>query len=272
MADDDLDERIVSTYRKTKTCRSFTIPEIQAALKRRNFPYSIRGKDRIVDRLNVVLEHELNGLPPPTKEELTRYDRDTIRDWKDSSDIPQDEENKIEAILKQFVKRSRDMYEEEFSGDSAQGSEDDNDDDEEVVTVTKKAKISNPLDQNKLYIFKVELKRHKKLHRIVAVKGSLNCEQFMRDAILESFDFDYDHLYYASYVTGRRAFKHPQFDESGRIATSVKVADLELNIGDALDILYDFGDCWDFKVTLIDKKENPENVKVKILEKKRNST
>jgi len=261
MADDELDKRIVSTYRKTKTCNTFTIPEIQAALKRRNLTYSIRGKERIVDRLNVVLEHELNGLPPPTKEELTRYDRDARKE------VPQDEEKRIEALIKQYVKRSRDNFEEEFSGDSA-NSEQGSEDEEEPVVVTKKAKISNPLDQNKLYIFKVELKRHKKLHRIVAVKGSLNCEQFMRDAVLESFDFDNDHLYYADYTTGRRAFKHPFYDESGRKANTVKVSDLELNIGDALNILYDFGDSWDFKVTLIDKKENPENVNINIIEKK----
>ncbi len=90
-------------------------------------------------------------------------------------------------------------------------------------------------------------------------------------AILNAFNFDFDHLYafyYESRTGSRLKALHPFMDE-GPDATEIKIGSLPLRVGDFMVYLYDFGDNWQFLVTL--EEVRPPDAKLKnprVLEKK----
>jgi len=106
------------------------------------------------------------------------------------------------------------------------------------------------------YIFKVSLGRV--WYRIAIPAGySLNS---LSSFILDTVKFDYDHLYQFEYENPFGAFErvnHPYMDE-GPWADDVLIGNLPLRIGQKMTYLYDFGDNWEFEVTLeqveLDKK------------------
>ncbi len=99
------------------------------------------------------------------------------------------------------------------------------------------------------YIFKVSLG---KVWRRIAISAEATLDTFS-SAILDSVDFDHDHLYEFTYKNplGRtiRAF-HPYMDSADLFATEVLIGELPLAVGETMDYLFDFGDCWEFKIAL----------------------
>jgi len=87
--------------------------------------------------------------------------------------------------------------------------------------------------------------------RRIAIPGALPLEDLAR-TIIGAFEFTYDHLYQFSY---RNRFgvethaNHPYMDE-GPWASEVRVGDVPLQEGQSMTYLYDFGDQWEFEVTL----------------------
>jgi len=99
------------------------------------------------------------------------------------------------------------------------------------------------------YVFKVALGQG--LWRRIATPGGLLLQD-LASAILDAYDFDYDHLYEFSYRDrfGREAsVSHPYMDE-GPWVTEVRVGDVPLAVGERMGFLYDFGDWWQFTLTL----------------------
>ena len=98
------------------------------------------------------------------------------------------------------------------------------------------------------HIFKVSLGRT--WHRIaIPADCALDALAY---AILDAVDFDYDHLYLFSYRNRFGAVEeivHSHMDDGPR-AEDTLVGELPLPVGQAMTFLYDFGDEWEFDVTL----------------------
>jgi hypothetical protein len=100
-----------------------------------------------------------------------------------------------------------------------------------------------------VHLFKVSLWRG--LWRRIAIPGALTLDT-LADTIIGAFEFTYDHLYRFSY---RNRFgvethaNHPYMDD-GPWASEVRVGDVPLQEGQSMTYLYDFGDRWEFDVTL----------------------
>jgi hypothetical protein len=100
-----------------------------------------------------------------------------------------------------------------------------------------------------VHVFKVSLWRG--LWRRIALPGALTLDT-LAYAILDAFEFDYDHLYQFSY---RNRFgvethaNHPYMDD-GPWAPEVRVGDVTLQEGQSMTYLYDFGDQWKFDIAL----------------------
>jgi hypothetical protein len=103
--------------------------------------------------------------------------------------------------------------------------------------------------QDGLFIFKVSLG---KIWRRIAIPAEANLES-LANHILNAFDFDYDHLYQFTYQ-GRFGYpihvNHPYIRDEPPCADEVRVGDLHIKPGTAIDFLYDFGDQWLFQVQL----------------------
>jgi hypothetical protein len=106
------------------------------------------------------------------------------------------------------------------------------------------------------HIFKVSLGR---LWRRIAIPANQTLDR-LASTILNAVEFDHDHLYEFSY---RNRFgileriHHPYMDE-GPWTSEVLVGDVPLRIGQTMTYLYDFGDCWEFDVSL--EQVDPEMV------------
>jgi hypothetical protein len=99
-----------------------------------------------------------------------------------------------------------------------------------------------------VHIFKVSLGS---MWRRVAIPASQTLDA-LASAILNAVEFDHDHLYEFSYqnrfgVTER--VNHPYMDE-GPWTSEVLVGDTPLKIGQTMTFVFDFGDWWEFDVTL----------------------
>jgi len=109
--------------------------------------------------------------------------------------------------------------------------------------------VPSPPFQAGRYLFKVSLG---KVWRRIAISAEATLDT-LSDAILDSVDFDHDHLYEFTYKSplGRtlRAC-HPYTDSADLFATEVFIGNLPLAVGETMDYLFDFGDCWEFKVEL----------------------
>ncbi|MDI6754136.1 MAG: plasmid pRiA4b ORF-3 family protein [Thermodesulfobacteriota bacterium] len=98
------------------------------------------------------------------------------------------------------------------------------------------------------HIFKVSLGR---LWFRIAIPANYSLES-LSSAILNAVEFDYDHLYHFSYENSFGALEminHPYIDE-GPWASDVMVGDVPLRVGQRMNYLYDFGDNWEFDITL----------------------
>ncbi|PIX21893.1 MAG: hypothetical protein COZ69_12380, partial [Deltaproteobacteria bacterium CG_4_8_14_3_um_filter_45_9] len=106
------------------------------------------------------------------------------------------------------------------------------------------------------YIFKVSLGR---VWYRIAIPAGYSLDS-LSSFILDTVKFDYDHLYQFEYENPFGAFErvnHPYMDE-GPWADDVLIGNLPFRIGQKMTYLYDFGDNWEFEVTLeqveLDKK------------------
>jgi hypothetical protein len=84
--------------------------------------------------------------------------------------------------------------------------------------------------------------------------------------ILSAVKFDHDHLYRFSYKNRFGAstrVNHPYMDD-GPWTSEVSVGDVALLVGQAMTFLFDFGDQWEFDVTLenVDPHVNVRNPKI----------
>ncbi|MCX5913772.1 MAG: plasmid pRiA4b ORF-3 family protein [Deltaproteobacteria bacterium] len=98
------------------------------------------------------------------------------------------------------------------------------------------------------HIFKVSLGQ---LWFRIAIPANYSLES-LASAILNAVKFDYDHLYSFSYENSFGALEminHPYMDE-GPWASDVMVGDVPLRVGQGMNYLYDFGDNWEFDITL----------------------
>ena len=71
--------------------------------------------------------------------------------------------------------------------------------------------------------------------------------------LLDSFEFDQDHLYRLDYrePSGREVFvEDPQYGDGELFADEVLLGEVPLNVGESIGLLFDFGDCWQFTITI----------------------
>jgi hypothetical protein len=98
------------------------------------------------------------------------------------------------------------------------------------------------------HVFKVSLG---KAWRRIAIPGEAGCDQ-LAHAILDAFDFDYEHLYrfeYRGRFGATEYVNHPYMEEPLE-ADEVRIGSLPLDCGASMAFVYDFGDNWTFNVLL----------------------
>jgi hypothetical protein len=98
------------------------------------------------------------------------------------------------------------------------------------------------------HIFKVSLGR---IWRRIAVPARQTVDR-LAHTILNAFEFDHDHLYrflYENRFGALEGINHPYMDE-GLLTSEVLVGDVPLRVGQTMVFLFDFGDQWEFDVTL----------------------
>ena len=121
--------------------------------------------------------------------------------------------------------------------------------------------------QEGTYIFKVSLGS---VWRRIVIPGTMVLDR-LSDVILNSFQFDHDHLYSFIYKgrTGKEVHVNHPYVEDAPFTDEVTVQEVPLRIGTSMTFLFDFGDNWQFNVQLerIDPVD-PKLKKPKVLEKK----
>ena len=108
--------------------------------------------------------------------------------------------------------------------------------------------VSGPVFRKGVFVFGVSLG---KVRRQIALSAGRSLEN-LAHGILNAFDFDADHLYCFTYNDRFGAIvnvSHPYCDEAPW-TPDVRLGDLPLTAGEAMDFLYDFGDNWLFRVRL----------------------
>jgi hypothetical protein len=108
------------------------------------------------------------------------------------------------------------------------------------------AQASMPAVEEGVYVFKVSLG---KTWRRMAMRHDHTLHDLLL-MILESIDFDEDHLYMFTYrdTLGRTVEATHPYYEDGLPADTLELGQLPIEPGDSLSLLYDFGDSWRFKV------------------------
>ncbi|MEO1145130.1 MAG: plasmid pRiA4b ORF-3 family protein [Cyanobacteria bacterium J06638_22] len=128
----------------------------------------------------------------------------------------------------------------------------------------------NPIEhQLGTYIFNVSLGKAK---RRISVSSEAPLDK-LAGLILDSVDFDHDHLYLFSFRDrmGRMIeIHHPYNDwQDGPGTDQVLIGDLPLQPGASMTYLFDFGDNWEFQVVLEEiQPGKPKRSSNKILERK----
>jgi hypothetical protein len=108
-----------------------------------------------------------------------------------------------------------------------------------------------------VYIFKLNWQQ---IWRRIAISSDLTLWN-LSQLILESVDFDSDHLDMFSYKNqlGRTVqIVHPYMDGSPS-TDELKIADLPLTVGSVMEYLFDFGDNWEFQLQLEEIKPDPRD-------------
>lgn len=98
------------------------------------------------------------------------------------------------------------------------------------------------------HIFKVSLGD---IWRRIAIRAEDDLDTFAY-AILQSVDFDSDHLYsftYRSRFGMQIEINHPYMEE-GNAADEFEIGELSLYVGQTITFLFDFGDNWKFQIIL----------------------
>lgn len=99
------------------------------------------------------------------------------------------------------------------------------------------------------YTFKVSLGRG--LWRRIAIDAQEPLDA-LAGAILNAYAFDHDHLYefkYRNRFGAEKRVQHPHMDD-GPWTSEMRVGEVPLPVGRSMTYLYDFGDQWEFEVTL----------------------
>lgn len=101
---------------------------------------------------------------------------------------------------------------------------------------------------NVTYILKVELGS---CMRKIRISGKATLEE-LHKAILRAVDFDDEHLYCFTLGFGRlkRSYYHPYCEEEEYLADEVYLQDVVMYEKMKFGYLYDFGDCWQFDITV----------------------
>ncbi len=109
------------------------------------------------------------------------------------------------------------------------------------------------------FVFRVSLG---KIWRLIAIPADMTLDDLVA-AILRSMRFDNDHLYEFSFrdrFGSQVSIGHPVLE--GNLSTDVtQIGSLPLEVGQTMDLLYDFGDCWTFSVKL--ERIEPPGRKIK---------
>jgi len=104
------------------------------------------------------------------------------------------------------------------------------------------------------HVFIVSLGR---IWRRIALPARLTLDD-LASAILNSVRFDQDHLYQFSYRSRfgtEEQVQHPYMDK-GPWTSEMSIGDVPLRVGQTMTFLFDFGDMWEFGVTL--ERVDPE--------------
>jgi hypothetical protein len=115
-----------------------------------------------------------------------------------------------------------------------------------------------------VYTFKVSLGRI--WHR-VAIGAQFPLDS-LASMILHAVNFDSDHLYKFSYQNRygvTQEIMHPYMDE-GPFTSEVRIGELPLRVGQHMEFIFDFGDWWEFEVTLEQINPDKRTQKPRILE------
>ncbi|GBO53258.1 hypothetical protein APA_1165 [Pseudanabaena sp. lw0831] len=140
-----------------------------------------------------------------------------------------------------------------------------------------------PKAQDGIFVFKVSIQLHiqkskdkfstETVWRKIAIPSHLTVYDFS-SAILKGFDFANDHLHQFTYKDRQGFIKsiyHPytQYEEEAIFTDKVLLRDWQINIGDRITYVFDFGDWWEFNVVLESIEEpDPKIKKAKVIDKK----
>ncbi len=134
-------------------------------------------------------------------------------------------------------------------------------------TWEKNLQLPEPESKDGIFIFKVSLKT---AWRKIAIPSNFTLNDFS-SAILKAFNFYNDHLHQFTYKD-RQGFKksitHP-YSEEPPSTDQVLIRDWQIEIGDRITYVFDFGDWWEFSVVLesIDEPD-PKLKKAKVIDQK----
>jgi hypothetical protein len=120
-------------------------------------------------------------------------------------------------------------------------------------------KLPEPEAREGTFLFRVSLGQ---VWRLIAMPADATLDDLVT-WILRSVNFDSDHLYQFTYrdrLGAEVKAVHPYMDE-GPWADLIRIGTLPLEPGEAINLLYDFGDSWRFTVKL--ERIEPPDVKVK---------
>jgi len=116
-----------------------------------------------------------------------------------------------------------------------------------------------------MFIFRVSLG---KVWRLIAMPSEATLAN-LASTILDSVNFDHDHLYEFNYrdrLGSKRSVHSSEMDE-GPFAYDVKIGHLPLEPKETMTFVFDFGDCWEFKVKLERIEPRGKQKSARILER-----
>lgn len=101
-------------------------------------------------------------------------------------------------------------------------------------------------------VFKVKVADDKRVYRIIEMRATDTLDD-LHDEILESYEFDDDHLY--SFFMDNKAWSNNEYCSpraNGRRANKIKLEQLDLSPKQKFLYLYDYGDNWEFEVEFVE--------------------